>query len=67
MDRIQGAWCSHSVGGEAVRAYPFCTMRCTVRRLIVYTVLITLISYTGFRLTQPVSIPNSNPAAMSAS
>ena len=38
-------------------------MRCTVRRLIVYTVLITLISYTGFRLTQPVSIPNSNPAA----
>lgn len=63
MDRIQGAWCSHSVGGEAVRAYPFCTMRCTVRRLIVYTVLITLISYTGFRLTQPVSIPNSNPAA----
>ena len=46
-----------------MRAYPFCTMRCTVRRLIVYTVLITLISYTGFRLTQPVSIPISNPAA----
>ena len=39
------------------------TMKCTIRRLLVYTVLITLISYTGFRLTTPVSFPASIPAA----
>merc|ERR1719271_195605 len=38
-------------------------MKCTIRRLLVYTVLITLISYTGFRLTTPVSFPASIPAA----